>query len=65
MLKEEKELRNYIACEPDIESRCQRGLYRLITALVKAVREDCARAAHDQYCTPDSICCCDAIRGRK
>ena len=77
MLKEEKELREFIAPlgvggDTFRQRKYYRGYCKLITALVAAVREDCARIGDDaSYGSPNmnykSGCAyvAAAIRGRK
>ena len=53
-MKEEKELRSYIRTEALIDDykdeyiNVRREMYRLITALVRAVREECAKVAEGE-----------------
>jgi hypothetical protein len=73
MLKEERELRKYLRESvtddyPDEFINIRREWGKLITLLVRAVREDCAKVAeeikHEYGCAaPDKIAA--AIRGKK
>jgi hypothetical protein len=71
MLKEERQLREYLRAA--VRYKCHftpatnREMYALTTALVRAVREDCAKVAEEYAaeCTDDSHAIAAAIRGRK
>jgi len=50
MLKEEKALRKDIREDMKIQSSTEKWLLKRITALVRAVREDCAKVAEQGQC---------------
>ena len=67
MLKEEKELRNFFKGDPFhyCTKESNKTINNLITALVRAVREDCARVAESDPHWVGRKHIAAAIRGKK
>jgi hypothetical protein len=65
ILPEEKALRNWVrwaTCDlPDAEEK--KFAFKIITALIRAVREDCATVCGEAYRNGED--CVQAIRGRE